>query len=103
MSAVFRPLHKIKAMACGLFDESKKPRRLHERVAIVMQHILVRGETVRDQDLCVEKAEIADEGGVWVLLHPFDVQGGRGLGADEIETLAEEGIIVLAPGQTTCK
>lgn len=55
----------------------------------------MRGETVWHQDLCVEKAEIADEGSVRVLLHPFNVQGSRSLGTDEIETLAEDGIVVL--------
>lgn len=103
VSAVFRSLHENQTMACDFLHYSKKPRRLDERVAVVVQHILVRGETVRDEDLCVEKAEIADKGSVWVLLHPLDVQGGRGLCADEIEALAKDGVVVLDSSETTCK
>lgn len=90
-------------MACDFFHYSKKPRRFDECVAVVVQHILVRSETVRDEDLCVEKAEIADKGSFWVLLHPLDVQGGRGLCADEIEALAKDGVVVLDFSETTCK
>lgn len=103
MSAVFRSLHEDQTMTCDLLHYSKKPWRLDERVTVVVQHILMRGETVRYENLCVEKAEIADKGSVWVLSHPLDVQGGRGLCADEIEALAKDGIVVLDSSETTCK
>lgn len=101
--AVFRPLHENQTMTCDFLYYPKEPQRLDERVAVVVQHILVRGETVRHEDLCVEEAEIADKGSVWVLLHPLDVQGGRGLCEDEIEALAKDGIVVLDSSETTCK
>lgn len=103
VSAMFGSLHENEPMACDFLYYSEKPLRLGECVTVVVQNILVHGETIWHQDLCVEKAEIADERSVGMLLHPFNVQRGRSLGTDEIETLTEDEIVVLGSSQPTCQ
>ena len=52
-------------------------------------------EVIADENLGVCEGEVADQRGVWVFLHPLDIQGSGGLSPKKVDSLAEEEVVVL--------
>lgn len=92
---MLRPFGEQQPPPDDLPDEAEQHVGLAEGVAVRLEDLLVGLGRVDEQRLLVGEGEVADEGGGGVGVAPGDLELVGGGGAEEVDELAEEGVVVL--------